>query len=766
MAEAAGTQIAISGVAKQVAAHTAEQIAAQLQAQGYLVTVEPPAGAKAAKKTKTTQGAAKKTGSKKAPAKPPTTSPSTQAAVAGDTTAGGADAESSSAPVTAAHGGTPVAPDPLPPGNGTGGALAVGGSTASAAPAPAAAAEGPSPADSVPADPAATVPPPPPAAAVPGADLPVTPLAADLIARAHSAGAVGTGLLLGGQDVEDQAATLVVYRSPAGKGPDRPVLYLKVRRDAEDKVLAAKATAQGLEFMTVVKEVAEHGRPPFDTEGDVAGKVAALAKSVNHHVGEGSPIPTHTLTGLSDLIKTLEQVKDDSQLGESERAAAAAYLADAEEIRQSADAGTKTPKHYGPRECDYVRRVEEKVPLPPKEGQDPLQVTERPGTRPAVHEQDGVPTWGGERKGDAGTEWLFDFGDGWRAVYHPSDPAAGVPFSHRGTLELHPPADADPGAVTAHLERLNLQGRPVSREEAELTYLERNAWAQGLTESAAYQQIHAASAARVAQVASTIAFQTTEPLAPQEVILRAERAVGRQRAAALRGLLEKRMHLSQGALAGDPRYQPAPVWDPARDQGGGAAGHWRWTRMDVDPEQLNAQAADTKVYIYHGVTGQETIERLKHILRTGVLAAQEKRLQMGTAMHGISPDADRQTGGAAYWFARVRKGPKPHEVCFVWDPGTLLRRADWFFRKSDHFGATNPEDHRTTKWITDPERVLQNPGGGNEITFKDGVGMFGPFAPREIRVPQDKWDEILAWCKENGIGEIGGRAVGEVVVGF
>ena len=281
------------------------------------------------------------------------------------------------------------------------------------------------------------------------------------------------------------------------------------------------------------------------------------------------------------------------------------------------------------------------------------RATERPGTRPAVHEHEGVPTWDGALKGDVGTEWLFDFDDGWQAVYHPSDPASGVPFSRRGTLELHLPPAADPAAITAHLERLSLRGRPVSREEAELTYLERNAWAQGLTGSAAYQQIHAASAARVAQLASTLAFQSTDPLTPQEAILRAEREVGRQRVAALRGLLEKRMRLPQSALASDPRYRPAPVWDPVRDQGGGAAGHWRWTRIDVDPQQLNAEADAAEVYIHHGVTGKETIERLKHILRSGVLAALEKRLQMGTAMHGISPDADRQTGGAAYWFARV-----------------------------------------------------------------------------------------------------------------
>ncbi len=62
--------------------------------------------------------------------------------------------------------------------------------------------------------------------------------------------------------------------------------------------------------------------------------------------------------------------------------------------------------------------------------------------------------------------------------------------------------------------------------------------------------------------------------------------------------------------------------------------------------------------------------------------------------------------------------------------------------------------------------MLQSPSAGNEITFKDGVGMFGPFAPREIRVPQGEREGILAWCQENGIAEIGGRAMGEVVVGW
>ena len=70
----------------------------------------------------------------------------------------------------------------------------------------------------------------------------------------------------------------------------------------------------------------------------------------------------------------------------------------------------------------------------------------------------------------------------------------------------------------------------------------------------------------------------------------------------------------------------------------------------------------------------------------------------------------------------------------VWDPGTLLRCADWFFRKGD-------------------------PSTGNKITFKDSAGMFSPFASRQISMLKGKRDALLAWCPEIAIGEIGGRTV-------
>jgi len=601
----------------------------------------------------------------------------------------------------------------------------------------------------------------PPAA---GTETPLTPLLPSALDAARAAGSVGLGLLLGGADVEDQSATLMVYHSPSAAGPERPVLFLKLLPAAEQKVRAAKAAAQGLHFMTVTKEVERFGRAPFDTEGQIAETIVAAAKSANAHAGDGTPVPEKHAHALAAARAALLKALMDPGLTPEAMETAEQYLADIEEILGAIQHGQKTPKHYAPRQCRWVQRVEEQVPVPPPPGDAPkLHCAERPGSRPATAQlPDGTPVWDGARRETGGQEWTFDFGDGWTAVYHPSDRALRVPFSQRGILELHLPPD--PTAVSqipAHLARLNIVGSPASVAEAEVVYLERMAWAVGARETAAYQRLSAARAALVAQRAAVLAF-AADSERPEDPELQAEREILPRYGVALRRLLEQHLKLPEGSVAAHPRYDPRPVWDHC----GAGHGHWRWTRFDVDPDTLNAKAKKLGVHIVHTVTGENAMERLKHILKTGVLAAQERRPQMGVDKHGISPDEDQHSGGAAYIFASVYKS-LPSRVCLVWDPGTLLQRSDWFFRRGDYFGAVNPDDHRFTQRVTDPEEVLRSSSKGkNEIVFKDGIGMFGAFAPRQIRVPSGSRDALLQWCHDNGVTEIGDSPVEDVIVGY
>ncbi|PZN09855.1 MAG: hypothetical protein DIU69_08055, partial [Bacillota bacterium] len=158
---------------------------------------------------------------------------------------------------------------------------------------------------------------------------------------------------------------------------------------------------------------------------------------------------------------------------------------------------------------------------------------------------------------------------------------------------------------------------------------------------------------------------------------------------------------------------------------------------------------------------KENLKRI--ILGTGVLAAQETRWRMGAHPKGntMSPMDDMFTGGAAYAFLRV--GP-PGRFDIEWDAETLLVRADWFWRPTDKFGATNPKDSRYTSRETRPEVVANaHPNSSNEIVFKHGISIFR-YPPRRIRVSASWREEVIGWFKQIGVTQLGDRPVEEVVV--
>lgn len=596
----------------------------------------------------------------------------------------------------------------------------------------------------------------------PWSDHALTPLTADLVERARAAGFGGVGVLLGG-DLEDMHATLVVYKDTQA-GEDRPVLWAKVLAEAEPKIMAAIARAQGVVHRTVAKRVRRTGRAPWDTQHQVAERLVQYAKSVNHHVGDGTPIPSHTLDGIKDLRAVLDAV-DPSALTPSETAALEGYKQDLEQVAQAAEKREKTPrKDYGPRTCEYVQTVDETVAVPA--GADGMTAVERPGSRLEPHSGANRPIWCGDRRSEtASREFAIDFDDdGWSAVYHPSDPKYKVPFSRRGTLELHMPPGADPAAIPDHLARLNLNGAPATRAEAEIVYLSRCAWAMGLDRTREWQAAKAAADALAHRRAAEIVWEKALSDAAGAVgraMQAAARDTAPARAKLLRRAVERTLGMPEGGLLAHPRYRPEPVWDPARGEGGA----YRWERFDVDPEEVGRAAAERGLVIGHKVAGGSSTRaaQIKRVLETGVLAAQETRLAMGVAAPGaMSPLEDQQTGGAAYVFCRVCE---PGYATFEWDPAALLRRSDWFYRPGDHFGAVNPADPRgRAPRVTDPLKAL-HPAHGNEIVFKGGIGIYGPYAPTRIRVGDPfAREDLLAWCKERGITHIGGRPVEQVIV--
>ncbi|MDI3297650.1 MAG: hypothetical protein QJR08_00610 [Bacillota bacterium] len=579
------------------------------------------------------------------------------------------------------------------------------------------------------------------------------------------------------------AATIQSYRDPT-TGEIRRVLWCKVRAESDEKVLAAVERAMGHPTMTVWDEVEEVGRADWDLENQVAERLVTLAKSVNHHSGLGDGVPPHTMLGIAELRATLDGLAAKAgAMPPEERALLDGYRKDLDEIAQAAGDGShpvKTPrKDYGPREALLKRLVPREVPLPQEgEGGPAMTAKWRHETLPRTSVDGGASAWDGRRKRahGAGEEAVINFNDGWIAIYHPSDPSKGVPFSRRGTLELHLPPGADPADIPAHLARLNLHGHAASRAEAECAYVARAAWAMRADQRPEWRQAVEAARAIVEERAAAILWEAPAPESDAaaerlaaEALVRAERETAPERARVLRRGLEAALGLPEGGLEKLPNWRPEPVFDPA--PGGG--GHWRWLRPDVDPAELREKAKAAGLVIGHELTGAtDRVERLKAILESGVLAAQERRAVMGAdAGHTMSPEEDLRTGGAAFTFLRALRATDEADI--EWDPETILMRSDWEFRNMDTFGAVNPQSSHMpseSARVRDPMEVvrLAKAGklkGNNELLVKDGIGLFGPFAPRRIRAGSEAGrDELLAWCKERGITHIGSRPVEEVII--
>jgi hypothetical protein len=593
---------------------------------------------------------------------------------------------------------------------------------------------------------------------------PLVPLDEGFYAAAREAGPLGYPTLLGGGDIEDQTATLIVYRSNDDPSQEHPVLYCKVLASAEPKLARAKALAEGAPTITVTREVEVQEPAGFDGQLGVLETIVAAAKSINHHHGQTppEPVPDKHKAALTELRKQLQGIL--AQLKEPERQVAEGYLGDIDELLAVIDdPQAKTPKHYSQRTVKRAALVEQKIPVAPEPGIPvPKEVLVLPATRPAISLKNGKPFYSGRTK-ELGEEWRFDLGDGWIAIYHPSKPP--VPFSHRGTLELHMPPD--PSAVKeipARLKMLNLSGSPATHAENEVVYLERMAWALGVERGAEVTEARRAARAAATERAAALILSGSAQR-PEEAILAAERDTAPVRAQALRSALERSLHLKPGSLANHPNYRIKPEWD----QFGPGSGAWRWTRFDADPDEIANLSKRHYIFIAHSVTG-DRMEGIQRILSSGVLASQERRLKMGLRGYGLSPIDDQKTGGASYVFAKLVTKLEPYLI--LWKPETLMVRSDWFLRFGDHFGATNPEDYRYTSMLTNPVQALrefvkrkekEDKDPTNEICIKDAIGMHGPFAPFKITLPSYKRIELLLWCEKKGITHIGGRLVEDVI---
>jgi hypothetical protein len=579
---------------------------------------------------------------------------------------------------------------------------------------------------------------------------------------------VGVPVLVGGEDLQDSAATLVSY--PSDGGP-REVLLATVNEEAEAKLMEALAVS-GTTMVPVQTQQQITGRLPLDEEKELYEKVAKAAKSVNDKLGKGVDIPEHTKQYWQEAKQAVFAVADDPDATDDEKVMASYYAGQLGVIHASmTDPAVGKVPFVDAHQVDGTVTVTTYVPAPDMDATGlPAILRDAGRISPHLDADTGISSWDGKsRKSAHGKEYLIDLGDGYSAVYRPyaaNDPAQHE-FSLRGQLEVHAPTGAGHGEeLVQRLGQLHLVNRPMTAAEGEWTYLCNNITAQSLGGNA--------------DVSAAVATaKHLEDLQLQEIFhAKAHQAVGLDEAGlhklardfqleAAARCLPKKVRMVRSAVAKATGFASgtdlaeSPGYDPLPKRSGG----WlTWGRFDVTGKSGEVKEAWKGKRLACQLSSSTDMASL---FTTGVFASTERRQLLGVSSGtGMSESEDKKSGGANSVFLRVRYAHAMSGPALIWDdPTTLLSRSDYYAYDGDHFGSLNPKSGKSTSGMTrDPLKIAQHSAHNNEIMFRHGLDLLGAEAPSRIVCSSSKQrQQLLSLFADRGITHLGGKPVDQIV---
>ena len=161
-----------------------------------------------------------------------------------------------------------------------------------------------------------------------------------------------------------------------------------------------------------------------------------------------------------------------------------------------------------------------------------------------------------------------------------------------------------------------------------------------------------------------------------------------------------------------------------------------------------------------------SVDSAYRVLTTGLMSTTE-RFSRGVVKNGISSVLDIDSGGADNVFTRIMNAEQRGKIqnhAVVLKP-EIFDRTDWYAYNVDSYGSTN-EAHFAGRLA--PEEIFQRTMGDlkhysadNEQMFRTGIGVDYIEA---IEVDELDRDELLEGLHEEGLFEVNGRPIEEVIV--
>jgi len=547
----------------------------------------------------------------------------------------------------------------------------------------------------------------------------------ELLEDVQRLGWQGKALPIDEDNIEDQNALIF---TETAKGQQRTVIKLKVRPEAESKVLAKlrKATKQ-------VTKIGE--RLPED---DFAEDILDAVKTVNHHAGDGhyNKAKIDKAVGHIEALERLAK-SDDPDVREM----AETYKGWLEKVQQAVRDRKAIPEYFD----TYLKKVATK----PKKTESDFTCrktkvllekrTVNKGDLSVESEAVDLGSLFGGRHLPEGEQYEIDFGDGVRAVYHPW--SSKNLYAHSEEFEMVLPGRPDAKSLDRALEKMEkigLKANIATAEDAEILYLHKQAYITQVDKSPEYTQMISA--------------------------LDQRNASKTERIQAMRGFWEKRL--------GVPDITKIPGYDPVGEYQLGfkdktIGGGYRYQyRFDISDEDLEREMAGYS--LHHSLTNSSSMSGFLDaaLENNGTLISTVEKLRAGVQPRGMSPESDMKTGGASYVFTRIKKSPLSGASAEngLYFKKRMLRRMDAISYDHDAYGKVT-EDYVPTHRGSDPKTwktYAQNTS--NETILKHSITLLDNLEAIVVGSQSERM-QVLAVFKKHGISKLtDGRKVEDIVL--
>ena len=203
-----------------------------------------------------------------------------------------------------------------------------------------------------------------------------------------------------------------------------------------------------------------------------------------------------------------------------------------------------------------------------------------------------------------------------------------------------------------------------------------------------------------------------------------------------------------------------PHYDPKGQLEAFGHGYVRRFRPDLDTPEWDAFAKTHA--LWHGITGGGNLsDTLQRILDSGgKMAPTIDKLRRGILPRGMSPDADLDSGGASYFFTRIKS--RSSKARGIWWKPDLLKRLDSISYDGDRFG-------RVTSGVQENRQVGPDEwaraawNGDNETIFKGGLSLFDDILKIQTAGDAER-QAVLKIFRDHGYDQWpDGRALEDVV---